>query len=77
MARSTENTREVAAAKRKTEEDKEESKEISFDDDYLALRDGSDKYKAEGEMKEPLDEVILSLICPALNPKISWKPSIR
>ena len=62
MARPTAaNTRKVAgdkaaAAKRKTEENKEESKEINSDDDYLVLSDGSDKDKSEGETKEPPDE---------------------
>ena len=47
MARPNANTRKVAAAKRKTKEYKEESKEINFDDDYLALSGGSDKYQSE------------------------------
>ena len=46
----------AAAAKHKTEEDKEESKEINSDDDDLGLSDGSDKYQSEGETKEPPDE---------------------
>ena len=49
MARPTANTRKAAAAKCKTEEQKEESKEINFDDDCLALSDGSDKDQSEGE----------------------------
>ena len=56
MAKSTANTRKVAAAKRKTEEDKEESKEINFGDDYLSLSDGSYEDQSEGETKEPPDE---------------------
>ena len=51
MARPTANSRKVAAAKRKTEEVKEKSKEINFDDDYLALSCGSDKDQSEGETK--------------------------
>ena len=56
MARSTANTSKVASAKRKTKEHKEESKKINFDDDYLALSDGSDKDKYKGETKDPPDE---------------------
>ena len=56
MARPTANTRKVAADKRKTKENKEESKEINYDDDYLALSDGTDKDQYEGETKEPPDE---------------------
>ena len=37
MARSTANTRKVAAAKRKTEEHKEKSKEVNYDDEYRVL----------------------------------------
>ena len=44
MARPTTNTRKVAAAKRKTEEDKEEWKELNSDDDYLSLSGRYDKY---------------------------------
>ena len=57
MARPTAaNTRKVAAAKRKTEKDKEESKKTNSDDDYLVLSDGSDKDQSEGEKREPPDE---------------------
>ena len=45
------NTRKVAAAKRNTKEDKEESKEINSDYYYLVLCDGSDKDQSEGETK--------------------------
>ena len=58
MARPTSaNTRKAAgdkaaAAKRKTKEDKEESKEINYDDDDLGLSDGSDTDQSEGETKD-------------------------
>ena len=56
MARSTANTSKVASAKRKTEKDKEESKEVNSDDDYLVLSDGYDKDQTEGETKKPPEE---------------------
>ena len=56
MVRPTANTRKVAAAKRKTEERKEESKEVSYDDEYLVLSGGYDKDQYEGETKEPSNE---------------------
>ena len=48
MARSTANTRKVASAKRKTEEHKEESKEVNYDDEYRVLSGGSDIDQSEG-----------------------------
>ena len=50
------NTRKVAAAKRKTEKHKEESKEVNYDDEYRVLSGGSDIDQSEGETKEPPDE---------------------
>ena len=56
MARPTANTRKVAAANHKTEEHKEESKEVNYYDEYPVLSGGSDMDQPEGETKEPPDE---------------------
>ena len=50
------NTRKVGAAKRKTEEHNEESKEVNYDDKYRVLSGRSEINQSEEETKEPPDE---------------------
>ena len=52
MARAA-NTRKVDAAKLKTKEHKEESKEVNYDDEYSVLSGEFDIDQSEEETKEP------------------------